>query len=419
MTRLLTPLTAAMLALVPLSAQSPLHLYGLGALQSAEDVSSDGAGNIRSLPLTAGDAYPASVASWHNLSSTQLRTTLATQMSVTPAVNDQPRYKSGLRRIIFLVHLDNQSAVGFGLTPLTQTDLFLKDSTGSMILGADTLLYSQGRSISGGVSTLQVGYSRKLGDFLSVGVALDLLFGTMLQSDTLQFISTGSRSDILNWISLTSRYLGAERSINFLGRNLELNLTAGALPVGKSRLGIRVNLPLTLKAKVITKFDNAAPFTEETTAELELPVSINVGYAVDMGSHQRLLAEWSRQQWQNPAVNGLIFGRYIEKIEGWAASWTFKPADLGGAAPGRMFYRVGFYKKYYYLSDLKNNPLGEVAFSMGFGIRSLRTHYKMDFALQLGERDALPGMDSEKFGRLSVGVTMGETWFSRPKKNWK
>ena len=98
-----------------------------------------------------------------------------------------------------------------------------------------------------------------------------------------------------------------------------------------------------------------------------------------------------------------------------------------------MFYRVGFHNKSYYLSDRENEPLGreneplgEVAFSLGFGIRSLRTNHKLDFALQIGQRDALDvgqrdaldDLDSENFGRLSIGVTMGEMWFARPKKNW-
>ena len=416
MNRLLK-LLAALLALAPLSAQSPLNLYGLGALQSAEDVASDGAGNIRSLPLTEGDAYPASVASWHHLRSTQIRTTLATQMSMTPADGD-PRYKTGLRRIIFMVHLDNRSALGFALSPLTQTDLSLNDTTGSFILGTDTLLYHQIRSISGGLSSLQVGYSRKLGRSISVGVALDILFGALYQNDTLQFSSIGSRVDILGWIPPGAQYLGAERTVNFLGRSLELNLTTGAFPVSRSQLGIRVNLPLSLRTKVITRFINAAPFTEVNTIKMQLPVSLNIGYAIKLGQRQRLLAEWNLQQWQDFDGNDLIFGRQFEKVQGWAASWTSKPAALASASPGRMFYRVGFHNKSYYLSDRENESLGEVAFSVGFGIRSLRTNHKLDFALQIGQRDALDDLDSENFGRLSIGVTMGEMWFARPKKNW-
>ena len=412
MTRLLH-LIVALLGLTPLSAQSPLNLFGLGALQSAEDVASDGAGNIRSLPLTEGDAYPASVASWHHLRSTQLRTTLATQMSITPA-NVDPRYKTGLRRIMFLVHLDNRSALGFALSPLTQTNLSLNDTAGSFILGADTLLYRQVRSTSGGLSSLQVGYSRKLGGSISVGVALDILFGTLFQNDTLEFSSKGSRVDILGWVP----YLGAERTVNFLGRSLELNLTTGALPVSRSQLGIRVNLPLSLHTKVITRFINAAPFTEVNNIKMQLPLSLNIGYAIKMGQRQRLLAELNLQQWEDLDGNNLIFGRQFKKVQGWAASWTSQPATRASASPGRMFYRVGFHNKSYYLSDREKEPLGEIAFSLGFGIRSLRTNYKLDFALQIGQRDALDNLDSENFGRLSIGVTMGEMWFARPKKNW-
>ena len=130
--------------------QSPLQLYGLGAPQGAEEVTSDGAGNIRSLPLTAGDAYPFSVASWYHLKSTQLRVTAASQMSMLPAAD--PRYKSGLRRVMFLVHMDNRSAIGFGFSPLTQTDITLIDDPPPYILGSDTLVYQQVRELLGSPS---------------------------------------------------------------------------------------------------------------------------------------------------------------------------------------------------------------------------------------------------------------------------
>lgn len=397
-------------------AQSPLQLYGLGAPQSADEVTSDGAGDIRSLPLTDGDAYPFSVASWHHLSSTQLRVTLASQMSMVPA--EDPRYSSGLRRLMFLVHLDNRSAIGFGFSPLTQTNITLVDDSPQYILGSDTLFYRQVRRVVGGVSSLQVGYSRQLGRSVSIGIALDVLFGTLFQYDTLQFNETGARDDLLSWLLPADRFLGAERIINFLGRNLELNLTADALPLGRSQLGVRINMPLSLRARIRTRFINTPPFTELRNNDMQLPLSLNVGYAMNIGERQRVMAEWGLQLWAESEANDLVYGRHFEQINSWAASWTFKPAAITSAKPGRMFYRMGFNRKSYYLSDLKNSPLGEVSVSVGMGVRSLRTAYKLDIALQYGQRDGLFEMGIETFGRLSIGVTTGEIWFARPKKNW-
>lgn len=79
---------------------------------------------------------------------------------------------------------------------------------------------------------------------------------------------------------------------------------------------------------------------------------------------------------------------------------------------------MGFYRKVYYLSSLKNDPLAEFAFSAGIGFRSRGFGHRVDFAIQIGRRDGLFDVQFEDFYQLSVGVTTAELWFMRPNKRW-
>ena len=80
---------------------------------------------------------------------------------------------------------------------------------------------------------------------------------------------------------------------------------------------------------------------------------------------------------------------------------------------------MGFYRKVYYLSALKNDPLAEFAFSAGIGFRSRGFGHRVDLAIQVGRRDGLlDDVQFEDFYQLSVGVTTAELWFMRPNKRW-
>ena len=98
------------------------------------------------------------------------------------------------------------------------------------------------------------------------------------------------------------------------------------------------------------------------------------------------------------------------------AAWTLAPSGEEFILPGRLDYRMGFYRREYYLSGSRIGALSETAFSIGIGIRSVRFRHRLDLALQVGQRDSpLPDVSREDFYRVSIGVTTAELWFVRPK----
>ena len=115
----------------------------------------------------------------------------------------------------------------------------------------------------------------------------------------------------------------------------------------------------------------------------------------------------------------LLFNQHLEGTWAIRVAWSRVPGGSETPDPGRLYYRVGFYRIAYYLSDLNDKPLTEFGFTTGIGLRSMRTGTRLDFSLQYGRRgDGLAGVQPENFYSLSMGVTTGERWFSRPTKKW-
>jgi len=79
-------------------------------------------------------------------------------------------------------------------------DLALSDTTREYALGQDTLRYVQNRSSEGGISAFKLGFSRRIGPAVSLGVSLDILFGSLAQSDELLFLGNSGRVDLFDYM---------------------------------------------------------------------------------------------------------------------------------------------------------------------------------------------------------------------------
>ena len=195
-------------------------------------------------------------------------------------------------------------------------------------------------------------------------------------------------------------------------------MLAGAWPVKRSQLGIKIALPLSLTTDIWARYFGSAPYSQRRTGNFSLPLGLQAGYGIKITGRQQLHVEFSQQRLEGGEDADLIFGRHLKKLEELKFAWTLTPHAPGTPTPGSMFYRVGINRKSYYLSSLDGDPLGEIAATFGLGFRSLRSAYQVDIALKLGQRDALFESGKELFARVSIGITTGELWFTRQKKIW-
>lgn len=411
MTRLNLKLAAvvAMVWIYPLSGQSGLELAGFGLAKNATfDVISQGMAGFRTVPESKVGWLYESVASWQRIRGTQLHASIEATRSSLGKLGSGGQVAP--QNIHFLMHANRRTSFGFGLQPMTRVDMVVSNIDTSFI-GQDTLSYTQRRGSVGGLSSLRVGHSKKVRNSISVGIALNVIFGTLAQYDTLVFQSMGSQS---LFPSLT-----AERRLEFGGETLELSVMTDITPKYDGDLGFLLVLPLGLQAKENRRYINQAILDPVRHRDLQTPVSLSVGYGRRIADKQRIMSELAYADVMMGETNNLVFGRHIRRTRTFRMGWSRSPGDDEVLAIGRLHYRMGFYYHEYYLSGLQNDLLTEFAVSAGFGYRSPKFGHRLDFAVQFGRRDGiLTGAGEENFFRASVGVTTAELWFVRPKKKW-
>ena len=399
------------LLLTPAQGQSGLELTGFGMFRPAPDVHSQSMGSITTIPGRTSGWLFSMPASWHNIRATQLH--VSVEAGESQLGHFGSRNRVGPQSFQFLMHANRRTSYGLGLRPVTRLDMVFTDSSGVFILSADTLRYVQSRSATGGISELVLGYSRRLRPSISVGVTVNVLFGSVTQQDTISFLDQGS------WTEPFPTSL-AERRLEFTGRTLGLSLLASVPPKSRGTLGLRVVLPIVLDLIETQKYATArSSLNPVRHRDVGTPRILAIGYGLDLGERQRVMAEFGVSKLAAGDSNDLVFDQYLESSRFMGAAWTLAPSGEELILPGRLDYRMGFYRRQYYLSGSQNDALSETALSIGIGIRSVRFRHRLDLSLQVGERDSLlPGVPREDFYRVSIGITTAELWFVRPKKEW-
>ncbi len=393
---------------IPAAAQSSLELVGFGMAPSTPDVMSQGIGGITTVPGGTQEWLYSTPSTWHQVRATQLHVALAAGET---RLGDLGTYnRAGLQNFQFLIHADRRTCYGIGIQPVTRVDMTVTD-TDSVMLFSETLRYKTNRSFEGGLSAFSIGFSRRIRPAASLGVSLDILFGSLTQGDTLQFLPGGSWDDLF-WNMI------AERRLEFSGQRLALSLLAAVPPKSKGWLGIKAVLPLTLKLIEVQNYYGLSRSNLLRHGGVGSPASIVVGYGMDIALKHRVMAEAGFSRLLKAAKNDMVFGQHLKETRSLRVGWSRIPSADEAWFIGRLYYRMGFYRKVYYLSALKNDPLAEFAFSAGIGFRSRGFGHRVDLAIQVGRRDGLLTNVQEDFWRLSIGVTTTELWFMRPNKRW-
>ncbi|UCH61851.1 MAG: hypothetical protein JSU77_08550 [Fidelibacterota bacterium] len=404
-----------MLGLInPAAAQSSLEMIGFGMAPSTPDVISRGMGGIVTVPGGASEWLYSAPSSWHRIRSTQLHA--AMEAAGSRLGDFAPFTRVGPQNFQFLIHVNRRTSYGIGIQPVTRVDMTVTD-TDSVMLRSETLRYETNRSFEGGLSAFSIGFSRLIRPTVSLGVSLDILFGSLTQGDTLRLLDGGSWDDLF-WNMITRRRL------KFNGQRLALSILATVPPKSKGRLGINAVFPLTLNLVETQTYYTQTYYGLLVLNTLRhddvgLPASVSVGYGLDTVRKHRLVVEAGFIQLLKAAKNDMIFGRHLEAARSLRLGWSRTPGGDEALLVQRLHYRMGFCRKDYYLPHLKNDPLTEFTIGAGISYQHPRFGHRVDFAFHIGRRDGLlPNVQSEDFISLSVGVTTAELWFMRPNKRW-
>ena len=398
------------------SAQSDWELSGFGMFQPPADVVSQGLGNITGMPGGPDGILLAGPASWHRARVTRLQ--VAWLLRETKIGSLAPRRRVSPQHFLFLAHLNNRTAYGVSIQPITRVQVVMHDTI-SLIIPGDTVAYRSVQAIAGGLSRLRLGLSRAVGPRLSVGLSLDIMFGSIRQSDSLEIIDKGGRSDLAPEGGPPQG--GLNRRLEFNGYTLDVHLLYRELFGWPGQLSLRAVIPLSLDA--MERRSYPTPLMNERVIrhrDIGIPGQLALGYGYPLSRRQNLHVEGSFMELARGQSWNLLFNRHVRQKRSLGLAWSLRPEEGVLGAFLAAHYRVGIYVARYYLSGGSQDPLREVALTLGSGFRVIGAGHGVHWALQLGRRDSLLQVGKTgQFVRFSIGLATAGKWFNRPGKTWE
>ncbi len=393
-----------------LPGQSQLELYGYGMRLGPSDISSRGMGGITIIPGSSSEPLYSNPASWYRADNTHLN--IALGHSRTAISGNDDLYRTRFQGLNFIAHTNNRTAWGIGLEPYSRMNLAGQDTVDTVLDSGDSLQYAERRISIGGISTLRMGYSRKIADNVSVGVNLLIQFGTITDRDTIAFLETGRWDDELG-TSLVS-----ERRSEFSGKMLDLALLWDNPFERPGQLGLKMTWPLSLSAVNHTALPGIISESKQIYRDMVQPATFNLGFGYDLTARQRLAGEYSRMANFGADQGQELFSKTIERANAFRLGWTFYTTRTNAINTRKLFYRLGLKRESYYLYGSGNTPWIETGITLGLGLPYARSH-RVDLSVELGSREDLNSLlPKEDFLIFSLGITTGELWFARQKKEW-
>lgn len=400
---------AIVILLSSAAAQSSLDLVGFGLVHSTPDVVGQGIGGITSVPPGMNQWLSTAPASWNRIRATQLHA--AFSASRTNLSDSESLAYTGLENLQFLIFINQRTSYNISIQPVTRALITLRDTAGIDTFGLDAS-YIHDQSFEGGISSFKLGFSKRIGTTVSVGANLDILFGTLIQEDYLEFLNKGD-------LEYPNSSITSERRLEFNGQRLELGFLADVPPQSGGELGINAVIPLRLKMIDVQVSNSWFEPNRTVHRDIGTQADITMGYSVGLAEKYRFLTEIELTRLVKGEENDMLFGRVLDGTRSLRIGFTRNPGEDEPLSIGRLYYRVGFSCTNYYLSSLKNRPLTEFGFSLGLGFQAQSTGSRLESAIQIGRRDGLPGkVQTEDFWRISIGVVTSELWFARPNKRW-
>lgn len=322
-----------------------------------------------------------------------------------------------------------------GVRPVTRVNYSIVGA--SRIPGIDSIQnLFQG---SGGLNQLFIGVAKRWKG-LSIGINTGYLFGrkqtstkTIFVNDTVQYQAS------LHQTNVNFSRLFIQGGLQYeVALKSKTDANAGQTKVTFLRLGLTGNLQQKMNAErddiaQTVGFNQAGGTvridsvfsTTGTRGSITLPSSINIGVMYGknetgkMGAYDRWMigAEYSATNWNAYR----FFGQPDRVTNAWTARLgaqiTPNPTNVKNLL-ARSTYRVGMYRgKDYINADGNGLQVTGFTLGMGFNLRKFNaysTQFTMiNLAADFGQRGSSVNNVSERFVRITVGLSLSDIWFQK------
>ncbi len=402
-----------------LMGQGTMNGFGLGHFYENQGITSAGNGLNSLVPGFQSDVSLSNPSTWHHLKYTHLSLSYSgdeNTISDLPLLN---RY-SGLSYASWIVPIKSKGSFGLALVPYADQRITLTDTdTTSFIAFEDTLSLLKSFDRSGGIMAFKVGTSYLFRENLSVGLSVDMLFGSSRQNESIFF----DGSSIIQ--TSRTRYSGvlAEVFIS-LARQEKINLFASVKQTLRGLDGIYTEKHLFDDANGNGYHDYGNPLDfplpDSVSAKNEIrlsgihkPKQFSFGVQSKLNKQTSISFEFStiKDKGTIPSSLTLPINNWIDHSNDIKLSLVRFPNDISLDLVDKISFRTGLMYKSHTLA-LSNAIVSEVGGSLGFGFKFKAVGNQVDLNYYLGKRNYSDIFyKTEIIQQMQVGVSLGDIWF--------
>lgn len=382
-------------------------IFGIGDINTTGNASYDGVGGT-SIAFPAENSINfRNPAMWSYVTTTRIN--VGYKFNQTLGFSDlQDSYQNfgALNGIsgLFMIDTGMGIAASFGIHPYSNINYMIASPIKEIVND----IYLDGRTIyqgKGGISMLYFGGATKITKYASVGASVFSTFGkvsslrkTEYFGDPYAFTYISSRNDFFSGFGYKA------------GLSLKpiTNLTLGFYYENQPNLDVETDIVFesTLLPDTSISRMNA----------VLMPDAFGFGIAYETGKFI-IGADLSIQDFSNFNYNNLDNSTYKSGMVISAGINRIGNKNLSAPVADRMSYKLGAYFKQHYYS-VYGNDITEMAASLGFQVPWAGT-FISDIALTIGSRGThSDGLIREYFGKISVDISIGETWFKPFKRDY-
>jgi hypothetical protein len=399
--------------------QGTMNGFGLGHFYENQGITSAGNGLNSLVPGFQSDVSLSNPSTWHHLKFTHLSLSYSgdeNTISDLPLLN---RY-SGLSYASWIVPIKSKGSFGLALVPYADQRITLTDTdTTSFIAFEDTLSLLKSFDRSGGIMVFKVGTSYLFRENLSVGLSVDMLFGSSRQNESIFFdgssIIQTSRTRYSGVLAEVFISLALQEKINLFaslkqtlrgldGIYTEKHLFDDANGNGYHDYGNPVDFPLP---------DSVSAKNEIRLSGIHKPKQFSFGVQSKLNKQTSISFEFStiKDKGTIPSSLTLPINNWIDHSNDIKLSLVRFPNDISLDLVDKISFRTGLMYKSHTLA-LSNAIVSEVGGSLGFGFKFKAVGNQVDLNYYLGKRNYSDIFyKTEIIQQMQVGVSLGDIWF--------
>ena len=404
------------LCLSLLVGQGTMNGFGLGHFYENQGITNAGNGLNSLVPGFQSNVSLSNPSTWHHLKYTHLSLSYSgdeNTISDLPLLN---RY-SGLSYASWIVPIKSKGSFGLALVPYADQRISLTDTdTTSFIAFDDTLSLLNSFERSGGIMAFKVGTSYLIRENLSVGLSVDMLFGSSRQNESIFFVG----SSIIQ--TSRTRYSGVLGEV-FISWALQekINLFASVKQTLRGLDGIYTEKHLfdDANGNGYHDYGNDFPLPDSVSAKNEIrltgihkPKQFSFGIQSKLNKQTSISFELSSIKDKGTISDYLTLplDDWINHSNDFKLSLVRFPNDISLDLVDKISFRTGLMVKSHTLA-LSNAIVSEVGGSLGFGFKFKTVGNQVDLNYYLGKRNYSDTFNAEIIQQMQVGISLGDLWF--------